>query len=162
MNTEAIVIQLGLSEMVCRANTAGVSHDESLVAPKGGGNCMNWVVGHLVKVRHDFLALLERPRSSGAGPLDRYVMGSEPLTDAAEAVAFPALVEEFQALREPLVEAVRSATPEMLARPIPDSPTGNPNETVGSYVASLGYHDAYHLGQAGLLRRILGKTRNLP
>lgn len=162
MDTGSIIGQLALSEMVCQANTAGVTHEESLVAPQGGGNCLNWVLGHLVKARHDILALLEQPQGSANGEFERYAQGSPPLGDPSEAVAFPALVEEYQALQKPLVAAIQATTEETLAKPIPDSPTGNPNETVGSLLAAIAFHEAYHLGQAGLLRRVLGKQRNLP
>ena len=162
MNTESILTQFALGEMVCQANAGDISHEESLVAPEGGGNCMNWILGHLVKTRHETLALLGIPRKAGVGGLERYGQGSEPLSDASEAADFPTLLAELRALQEPLVEAVRGAPDEKLAQPVPDSPTGNPNETVGSLLAGVAFHEAYHLGQAGLLRRVLGKERKLP
>ena len=54
--------------------------------------------------------------------------------------------------------ALGKATVEQLAGEAPFSPTGNPNETVGSLLASIAFHEAYHLGQTGLSRRLLGKT----
>jgi hypothetical protein len=162
MNTESIVAQLFISEMVCQANLDGIDHEESLMAPDGGGNCLNWVLGHLVKARRDVLALLGQPQTAANANFDRYAQGAPPLVDPSEAVAFPVILEQFRALRGPLVAAIQATPPEALTAPIPNSPTGNPNETVGSLLAAVAFHEAYHLGQAGLLRRMLGKQRNLP
>jgi uncharacterized damage-inducible protein DinB len=41
--------------------------------------------------------------------------------------------------------------------PAPFSPTNNPKETVRSLLATVFFHQAYHVGQTGLLRRIAGK-----
>ena len=71
------------------------------------------------------------------------------------------LQESFTSLQQPLVAALRAASPETLARPVPDSPTGNPDETVSSFIVAIAFHEAYHLGQVGLLRRTLGKERGL-
>ncbi len=41
---------------------------------------------------------------------------------------------------------------------VPDGPTGNPEETVGSLLAVVMFHQAYHSGQLGILRRIAGES----
>jgi uncharacterized damage-inducible protein DinB len=46
---------------------------------------------------------------------------------------------------------------ERLAERVPMSPTGNPNETVGTMLATIVQHQAYHSGQLGVLRRVAGK-----
>ena len=162
MDIETLVAHHELGAKVFAANFDGLTHDDSLVHPKGGGNCVNWVLGHLVKARNDALGLL------GADPLyppndfDRYATGKPPLTDPGEALPFPMLQESFTSLQQPLVAALRAVSSETLARPVPDSPTGNPNETVSSFIVAIAFHEAYHLGQVGLLRRTLGKDRALP
>jgi uncharacterized damage-inducible protein DinB len=40
---------------------------------------------------------------------------------------------------------------------VAQSPTGNPNESLGSLLATVMFHQAYHAGQLGILRRIVGK-----
>lgn len=162
MDVNVLVAQHELGSQVHKANIAGLSHEDSLVGPEGGGNCANWVVGHLVSSRNDALALL------GAAPLypparfDRYRQGQPPLTETGEALSFDELNEKFVALQGPLVNALKNATEEVLTRPVPNSPTGNPHETVGSMATAIAFHEAYHLGQLGLLRRTLGKDRLLP
>lgn len=33
---------------ILRLNVAGLTHEESLIQPRPGGNCLNWVMGHLL------------------------------------------------------------------------------------------------------------------
>jgi uncharacterized damage-inducible protein DinB len=48
-------------------------------------------------------------------------------------------------------------TSEALDAPAPASPNNDPDETVRSLLALVSFHQAYHAGQTGLLRRIAGK-----
>jgi hypothetical protein len=41
--------------------------------------------------------------------------------------------------------------------PAPFSPSKNPKETLRSLLTTVLFHQAYHSGQTGLLRRIAGK-----
>jgi hypothetical protein len=47
--------------------------------------------------------------------------------------------------------------PETFDDPVPESPTGNPDETVRSLMSTVMFHQAYHAGQTAVLRRIAGK-----
>jgi hypothetical protein len=162
MNVEALIAQHEICAEVLGANTADITHEESLRAPRDGGNCLNWAIGHLVWARAGALEFLGSPGPIPKQKFARYAQGQPPLTEASEALAFGELIENFKALQLPLTEALRAATPELLSRPAPNSPTGNPKETIGSLVVAVAFHEAYHLGQAGLLRHILGKQRLLP
>ncbi|MBU1676531.1 DinB family protein, partial [bacterium] len=50
-----------------------------------------------------------------------------------------------------------SLTEDRLDEPAPFSPGNDETETVGSLLAGLAFHESYHCGQLGLLRRLLGK-----
>ncbi len=162
MNIDTLIAQHDLGAKVCAANFAEISHEESLVPPQGGGNCANWILGHLVKARNDALALLGKTPVYPAGKFDRYKNGRPPLTDPAEALPLDELRDNFMALQEPLTAALQEADEETFARPVPDNPLNNPDETVGSMLTAIAFHEAYHLGQIGLLRRTLGKERMMP
>ena len=154
--------QFRLGARLLELNLLGIGHEESLVAPPGGGNCINWILGHLVVARVEALALLGREPRIAAGSLGRYGMGQLPLERPGEATPLGELSEAFQDLQDPLLDAIRSAGPEVLARHVPNSPTGNSKETVASRVVGIAFHEAYHLGQIGILRRMLGKERAIP
>ncbi len=162
MDIETLITQHELSAKVFGANFGDLTHDDSLVQPQGGGNCANWIAGHLVKARSDTLALLGAESPYAPDRFERYATGKPPLTELSEALPFEELQENFASLQQPLVDALRAADAETLARPVPDSPTGNPDETVGSFMVAVAFHEPYHIGQGGLLRRMLGKERLLP
>ena len=67
------------------------------------------------------------------------------------------LRRRFHALGPAIASALAKATPKQLSEKAAFSPTANPTETVGTLLASIAFHEAYHLGQTGLSRRLLGK-----
>ena len=57
------------------------------------------------------------------------------------------------------VELQRHSTDEeRLTEPAPYSPGDNPNETLGTLLHLIAFHQAYHVGQLGLGRRLIGKV----
>ena len=40
--------QTRVTQLVMRLNVEGISYEESLIQPQPAGNCLNWVIGHLV------------------------------------------------------------------------------------------------------------------
>jgi uncharacterized damage-inducible protein DinB len=67
------------------------------------------------------------------------------------------LCRRYKAMQEPLVRAVGSMPAEVLAGKPPKNMTGDRNETVGSNLATFVFHESYHVGQTGVLRRVAGK-----
>jgi hypothetical protein len=116
---------------------------------------MNWIVGHVVRTRNQALHLL------GATPLfsdaDFAAYGAGAL-QSARTLPLEELKRRFDALGPALSSALERTPVQQLSSPAPFSPTGNPNETVGTLLASIAFHEAYHLGQTGLSRRLLGKA----
>jgi hypothetical protein len=76
---------------------------------------------------------------------------------AETALPFDELKRRYKALQEPWVKGLDGISKEALDQPAPVSPTNNPNETVGSLLAAMAFHEAYHAGQTGLLRRVVGR-----
>ncbi|MCC6795788.1 MAG: DinB family protein [Candidatus Hydrogenedentes bacterium] len=154
MNSETILFQFQVGEYVMQKNLAGLSDAESLTPPQPGGNSLNWVVGHIVRARNQALTLL------GETPLfndhDFQVYGAQSFSPTG-AISLSELQVRFLSLGSALSGALKLSTPATLEAVAPFSPTGNPNETVGSLLASIAFHEAYHLGQTGILRRMLGK-----
>lgn len=90
--------------------------------------------------------------------LDAYDDNGGKTFTPATALGFEELRRRFQTTGDALQRALPSLTAEQAAKPAPFSPTGNPNETVGSLAATAAFHDAYHVGQMGVLRRVAGKA----
>jgi hypothetical protein len=157
MHPKTLAHQFGLCSYVLERNITGVSHEESLISPEPGGNCLNWVLGHVTRVRNSALGLFgQKPLF----PMEEFGAyddnGGVPFTTKT-ALPFDELKRRFKALQEPMVNGLNGISREAMDRSAPISPTGNPNETVGSLLAALAFHEAYHVGQTGLLRRVVGR-----
>ena len=156
MSTDLLALQLGYNLYTFRKNTEGVSHEESLVQPHPGGNCLNWVVGHLLTSRDQTRKALGLEPLLSDGEAAVYARGGAPLTDAADALSLERLIAAFAESQEAITPAMAALTPEQLAAPAPFSPGNNPDETLATLLAALVFHEAYHIGQTGVLRRIAG------
>lgn len=155
MDPTTLRMQLGVSAAVLKRNVEGLTHEDSLVQPKPGGNCANWVLGHMVRTRNNMLPLLGK---DPLYPRERFAAYEiEPITDGSDALRFEELLEAYERTNEPFLAGIGAMTAEQLAKPAPLSPTGNPDETVGSLLAVVAFHEAYHSGQMGMLRRLVGK-----
>lgn len=157
MHTKTIAHLFGISSRVLERNLEGVSHEESLINPQPGGSCLNWVLGHLTRARNQALALFGQSPMFPNEEFDTYDdNGGKPFRPET-AIPFDELKRRYQALQEPLLKGVNGLDPEAMDRPAPFSPTSNPKETVGSLLASFAFHEAYHVGQTGILRRVVGR-----
>jgi uncharacterized damage-inducible protein DinB len=142
---------------VVQLNSADLTQAESLIQPRPAGNCLNWVIGHLLCVYGHALPLLGQKPVIEASALQRYDRGSSPITDAAEARELSELMNAWDETAERIDAGLLSLTSETLDAPAPFSPNNDPKETVRSLLTLIFFHQAYHAGQTGLLRRIVGK-----
>lgn len=142
---------------VVRLQTDGVTHNESLMQPKPAGNCLNWVVGHLIAVYNDALPMLEQEPVTSKEALAPYQRGAPPLDDHAQALQIAELLALWDVVNARVDTGLVALPAERLSQPAPFSPTGNANETVSTLLSTVMFHQAYHTGQTALLRRIVGK-----
>jgi len=140
-----------------RRNTEGLTQEDSMVRPDSGGNCLNWVVGHLATTWDVILPLAGQEPVMGEEALRRYHRGSSELHDPGEALPLETLLSACDEAVKRMDEGLAKMTAEKLDQPAPFSPRKNPDETVGSLLTVVIFHQAYHAGQTGLLRRIAGK-----
>jgi uncharacterized damage-inducible protein DinB len=150
-------LQARMARDVVNANTHGLSHEDSLVAPQPGGNRLNWVLGHLLSVYDGFLPLLKQEPVIGAATLKRFARGAPPLENPADAMDFPRLQAAWNQASDRVDAGLARLDPDTLEQPVPNSPSGNPDETVRSLITTVMFHQAYHAGQTAVLRRIAGR-----
>jgi hypothetical protein len=154
MDPQVLAFQFGVGAFVLERNLAGVTNEDGLRPPHPGGNTMNWIVGHVVRTRNQALALLGDTPLFADADFDAYGARSA----ATRLLPLDELKRRFDALGPPLDAALKRISSQHLSMAAPFSPTGNPDETVGTLLASIAFHEAYHLGQTGLSRRLLGKA----
>lgn len=152
---EALLTQLNYIQYALGANTAEVTHDDSLDQPQKGGNCLNWVVGHIVATRNQTLGLLGKEPIWSDEKASRYRRGGEPINGPEEAVVpFEEILADFNASQEAIVAGLGEITDEELDVLVPWFGEQSPKSVA---LAGLVFHETYHLGQTGLLRRVAGK-----
>jgi hypothetical protein len=144
-------------QSVVQVNTAGLTQADSLVQPRPAGNCLNWVVGHLLGVYERALPMMGQSPILNEGALKRYDRGSPPIQDGGEAIEFAELMAAWEEASKRIDVGLAGLSEETLSAPAPFSPGNNPNETIRTLLTTLFFHQAYHAGQTGILRRIAGK-----
>lgn len=142
---------------VLHMNVDDITQEGSLIQPQPEGNCMNWVVGHLVCVYDHVLPVVGQAAVMEKDRLKRYDRGAPPLRDASEALDLKELMAAFDEATARMDAGLQLLTLEALDAPAPFSPIKNPEETVRSLLNVILFHQAYHTGQTGVLRRIAGK-----
>ncbi len=141
------------------SNLQEITDAEALQQPGTDGNCLNWVAGHVVLHRILNLAMLEAECPIDQAKYARYKRLSEPVTaDGEGVVPLSEMIEDWTTLRKPFFAALREAELPVLEKKAPFSPINDPEETVGSMAAGLLFHESYHIGQLGVLRRLVGKV----
>jgi uncharacterized damage-inducible protein DinB len=142
---------------VVRRNVEGLTQEDSLVQPQPGGNCLNWVIGHLLSVYDLVLPVLGQKPVMEPNALKRYERGSAELHEAGEAIPLADLLVAWDESAKRVEAGLGTLTADRMDELAPFSPSKNPKETVRSLLTTVFFHQAYHSGQTGLLRRMAGK-----
>jgi hypothetical protein len=142
---------------VIKQQTKGLDPAQCLLQPPFRGNCMNWVIGHIVDDRNRIIQVL------GAAPVmpekevqayKRYSHGSEPICcDAADVIPLQKLLADLDKTQEAIDKALPSASAKALGQ---EMEFAGRKRTAGDTVFFLYYHDTYHTGQTELLRQLAG------
>ena len=118
----------------------------------GEANSAQWLLGHLTATRGEAARLIGA--TLAVEPWDpHFGLGSKP-SAASDDVAPALLREAFRARGAALRERLATITPEQAALDFRELPFG---KDLSSGVHFLHFHESYHLGQIGLIRRMSGK-----
>jgi uncharacterized damage-inducible protein DinB len=132
----------------------GLSEDDLRRRLSDHSNSMFWLLGHIVHTRGGLLRLLGEDYRTGWG--DVFRRGASEL-DRQE---YPTL-SSIERVREEIIGRVRarlaSVEDDQLSKPAPTSPAPNV-ETVRDLIAFLAMHEAYHVGQLGFIRKVMGHS----
>lgn len=141
---------------ILRKQTDGLTTKDSLLQPQPGGNCLNWVMGHLVVNLVEILEVLDGELLDGLPDLTRYRIGSEPIRGEEEGVlALSDLVDIYERLTNKIIDRLSQMDEADFKEEI-DFWQGKSRR---GYVAFFYFfHNTYHLGQLEFLRNLAGKT----
>jgi hypothetical protein len=148
MTSETLKLLLGYNHYAIGVNARDLTMDESLVQP-ASGNCANWVLGHIVASRDGALKALGGQPVLNDAARARYARGSQPVRDAKDTRTVAELMAALDLTQDRLIAALDR---------IGEAGLGGTSEgSLGARLTGLQFHEAYHAGQLGLLRRMAGK-----
>jgi len=159
VKTDMLRLQLLFCENVVRKNVGDVTHEESLRPFPAAGNGVNWVLGHLVAIRSQLLAAIGGQPVWSEKECEPYDRHAPPLEHSSQAKPLAEIWRAFDLTQARLLETIGRLTAEDLARPVAPEVANPLVKTRGDVLGVIGFHDAYHAGQTGTLRRLLGKPR---
>jgi hypothetical protein len=133
---------------VIRRQADGLTHDDSLLQLPFRGNCLNWVIGHIVATRNQVLTLLGEPPVWSETEAAPYVRGSAPITEGEIAHPLEKILSDLDCSQERLMAALKRVTPH-------DMNATQGDETIGEQLAFLHFHEAYHTGPNPLFHQLL-------
>jgi len=132
------------SHSAVKIYTMGITHDESVWQPPFGGNSVNWIMGHLVVSRCNFLMLLNVPSIWNMDQCMRFIPGSSPVTGEADSVPFESLLKDFDRTQQQLISALNEVSDELYSQMKED-------RTVAESLAYYQSHESHHAGQLEIL-----------
>lgn len=154
-DAESLIQKYKLTAYIIHRQTEGITTEESIIQPPVRGNCMNWILGHILNDRNLVLSLLGEELVFDKAEAERYQRDSEPVSRFEEGLLFEKLVEKFDLSQKRIVSGLRSITSERLAE---IDQVGTRKEEVGALISFIHWHETYHTGQFELLRQLAGKN----
>ena len=152
---ETLVGQLGIVQRVIKRNLEGISDEEALLHPTPGGNSANWVLGHVVATRSGLLKNLGEQPLLDDETREQYRRGSD--GNVPNPLPLAKLFDAFDRSQSLLVSKLKSIPEAKLAEKSPFSSPAGPDASLAEALAAMVFHESYHSGQLGLLRRVCGK-----
>lgn len=140
-------------QWLIKAQSEGLSHDDSLLQLPFRANCFNWVLGHVIVHRDIMLDLMNQSPVLNPEETAPYKIESEPMTADSDAVDFERLLELSRRSLEKLKDAILSVSDDLL-KEIHNEERGT---TIQDRIEFLIWHETYHLGQLEILRQLAGK-----
>ena len=142
----------GLMYQLAATNLAGMSPQQSVAQPSPGGNCANWILGHVVNVHNGVMQLVGEKPVWESEQLAR--AGFEPITGPSKAIDWEPLRDRFLQSRDRCLSAISSISDDALAEQVPHPFGGTCSRA--ELLSLLALHQNYHVGQLAMSRRIAG------
>lgn len=131
----------------------GLTHEDSLIQLPFRGNCLNWVLGHILVSRENALKLLGMEGTWTEDEIARYKFDSEPITSADDPAILPLerLLADIERTQKQFEEGFAEISDQQMAE------KDERDRTVAERLLFLAWHEGYHVGQTEYLRQLAGK-----
>jgi len=144
-----------------KMNLDGVTDEDSLTRPQPAGNSINWVVGHILFSRNQILEPLGEEAVVEKSEFSAYARDSEP-GQHDDMIPLSRLIDDLTRSQNILETALGRLTEEELNSPVSNDNNGDSKVLLVDQLLFLQFHEAYHVGQTGLLRRMTGRDCAIP
>ncbi len=135
---------LGTSNHVIKQKTEGLTHADSMLQLPFPGNCMNWILGHLLVYREQYLGVIDGETEPDEGEFALYGFGSEPMTDSDKAIPLETLLTRLDDVSERVIAALNEMPDSRLDEILDEERNVTVAQRLHFYVV---FHEAYHVGQ---------------
>ncbi|MEM8711308.1 MAG: DinB family protein [Planctomycetota bacterium] len=149
---EALGKRFSFNSRLLALATEGFEDQHWSFRPETGGNSALWILGHVASARRGMLRMIGETVEE-----DEWEKGFRRGAQPEDASYLPAadFVREFHSTGEALAAGLAALSEEVANSPSPrEFPDGS--KTIGDALHFLYFHETYHLGQIGLLRRLAG------
>jgi hypothetical protein len=149
---ESVTLIFKLNNEMVQRSLDGVSDADCWRRPTGNGNPLGWLAGHATISRAGLLKKLGHSYDCGLG--DLFNRGAAPSTP--EAYPPRSVIEAaWKQSRQEMRAAFERLTEASLAAP-PSGQTFSGVTTMADLIAFYAFHESYHVGQMGYVRKLLG------
>ena len=159
MSKESLASAFAVAQYTIETNLDGIDHEQGLECPSPGGNCLNWITGHILATRGILLTHLGEASFLAKKEAEPYDRGAPPLKPGKPCVNLDRLREGLRRTSENLQARLKSLDgaefEEMLDPSVFPVPMDPP--TRGALLTLFLFHEGYHCGQLGMGRRLAGK-----
>ena len=145
-----------LNAHIIQRQVEGLSHADCLLQLPFRGNCLNWVVGHILADRDEiFTLLLGESGLLSEAQYDRYKTDSEPIRpDSAGVIALDELLALLAKSQDLLAEKVGGLSQDQVEAVIEIE---GRQKSLDEWLYGYYFHETYHTGQTEILRQLAGK-----
>lgn len=141
-NTETLNV-FKFNHRVLHINMEDITNEDSLISPDNGAACINWLIGHLVLSRDEAHQLVGLPGFCSEKYIELFDRGTK-----GNKVENPIPLEEMMKLFDEAQDTLNEKLDKM-------DFSGDTKKL--DKLTFYAFHESYHVGQIGILRRIIGK-----
>jgi len=142
MTNELLLYYFQINHRIAHQNIDSITHEESMVFGLKGGSNINRVLGHITVTRDKALELLGAERVCPHEMFENYKRGAAEITHET-AMNFNEIISYWNK-SQPVIEAAISSF--------------HFNDLdFTKKIEFFAFHEGYHVGQLGIMRRFVGK-----
>lgn len=153
MDKDSIQNLFKTNQYILTKQVEGLTHEDSLLQLPFRGNCLNWVLGHIIVSREDVLSWMGVERIYTEEETARYQYDSDPITSADDPAALhlDRLLADLKRTEQQLADAFEEISEAQLEE------KDERGQTLAYRILFMAWHEGYHAGQTEYLRQLAGK-----